>query len=89
MSAGLVTSLPLLWFAAAANRLSLTALGLAQYLAPSIGFLIAINLYGEVFTSGKIITFSCIWLAILIFSWEGIRQRKKQSGGKGVSLEAD
>ena len=75
LSAGIVTSLPLLWFAAAANRLSLTAIGIAQYLAPSISFLMAVFFYDEVLHTGKIITFSCIWLAIVIFTGEGVRRQ--------------
>ncbi len=47
IAAGLVTAIPLIYFAAATNHLSLTVLGLFQYLAPSIGFLLAIFLYHE------------------------------------------
>jgi chloramphenicol-sensitive protein RarD len=69
---GIVTVVPLVCFAAAALRLPLTVLGFFQYLAPSLTALLAIFVYGEAFTFSKVVTFSCIWLALLIFSVEGL-----------------
>jgi len=70
---GIVTTLPLLWFNAAAVRLPLVVLGLVQYLAPSITLLLAVFVYGEPFTVGKAITFSLVWLGLLVFSLEGVQ----------------
>ena len=67
--AGLVTTLPLVCFAAAANRLSLTTVGVLHYLAPSITFLLAIYLYNEPFSGQQMITFGFIWTALAIFSF--------------------
>lgn len=75
--AGVVTTLPLICFAAAANRLPLTTIGILHYLAPSITFLLAIYLYDEPFGSHKLITFTFIWLALALFSWEGWRYQKR------------
>lgn len=75
--AGVVTTLPLICFAAAANRLPLTTVGILHYLAPSITFLLAIYLYHEPFGSQKFITFGFIWLALALFSWEGWRHQRK------------
>ncbi|MCZ6619545.1 MAG: EamA family transporter RarD [Gammaproteobacteria bacterium] len=76
---GLVTVFPLVCFAAAALRLSLSALGFFQYLAPSITFGLAIFVYGEPFRLSQTVTFGCIWLALVIFSMEGLYHRRKIS----------
>lgn len=72
MLGGFVTSFPLLCFAAAVTRLSLTAAGMFQYLAPSLSLLIAVAVYHEPFELDRIITFVCIWCALLIFTVEAL-----------------
>ncbi|MBD3646191.1 MAG: EamA family transporter RarD [Pseudomonadales bacterium] len=74
---GVVTSFPLLCFAAAVTRLSLTAAGMFQYLAPSMSLVIAVAVYDEPFGIDRIITFSCIWVALAIFSVESINFHRK------------
>ncbi|WP_415898326.1 EamA family transporter RarD [Neptuniibacter sp. QD48_11] len=80
LAAGLVTSLPLIAFAAGARRLSLTMVGLFQYIGPSIAFLIAVFYYNEPMDQNRLITFVMIWIALAIFSVEGVlvQRRKKQ-----------
>jgi len=73
---GLVTVLPLLWFNAAATRMSLTALGFIQYIGPTVAFLVAVFVYDEVLNVNKLITFTLIWIALLIFSFDGLKRRK-------------
>ncbi|MCZ6858999.1 MAG: EamA family transporter RarD [Alphaproteobacteria bacterium] len=65
---GVVTSLPLLWFAQAAKRLQYSTLGLVQYVAPSIQFMLAVFLYGERFTNAHLVTFACIWGGLVIYT---------------------
>lgn len=77
IAAGPVTMLPLLWFTQAARRLPLTLLGLFQYLAPSLSFLLAVFLYDEPFTTVHGITFACIWAALAIFSADSFRQARR------------
>lgn len=77
ISAGLVTTAPLLLFAGAAKRLKLSTLGFFQYIGPSLMFLVAVWLYDEAFTQDKIITFALIWCSLVIYSWDGIKHRKK------------
>ena len=72
---GLVTILPLLAFAASTMRIPLTILGFLQYLSPSIALVIAILIYDEHMRPGQLLTFACIWLALLIFSGEGLYDR--------------
>ena len=72
VASGLVTGVPLLWFAHAARHLRLTTIGFLQYLAPSCTFLLGVFLYHEPFTRGHLISFSLIWIALAIFTWEAI-----------------
>jgi chloramphenicol-sensitive protein RarD len=73
---GVVTALPLLMFARAARAISLTLLGILQYIAPTVQFLLGIFLYNEPFTMTLLVGFSLIWLALLIFTLEGIREHR-------------
>lgn len=76
-AAGPVTVAPLVCFAAAAVRLPLSVLGFFQYLAPSGIFLLAVFVYGEPFRPSQLITFGCIWLALLIFSGEAMYHQRR------------
>jgi chloramphenicol-sensitive protein RarD len=68
MVSGLLTALPLIWFAAAARKLPLTTIGLLQFTAPSAAFLLGVFAYGEPFGAAEAATFGCIWLALLVYS---------------------
>lgn len=74
--AGVVTATPLLCFTSAARLLPLSTLGFLQYLAPSGQFLLAVFAYGETLTTGSVITFVCIWIALAIFTRDQIRRSK-------------
>lgn len=74
--AGFVTTIPLLLFAAGAQRLSFSVLGIAQYITPSITFVLAIAIYRELFDLMQLVTFSCIWIGLILFTVEGIYNRK-------------
>ena len=65
---GVVTTAPLLAFAAAARRLRLSTLGFLQYLGPTLQFLLAVLAYDEPFTHVHAVSFGLIWLALLIYS---------------------
>lgn len=80
VSAGVVTTLPLLCFIGAAKRLPYSTLGLFQYLGPSIMFMLAVTLYGEPFTNDRVLTFACIWGALALYSWDTFRAGKSSSG---------
>jgi chloramphenicol-sensitive protein RarD len=73
-----VTVLPLIWFNMAAQKLPLSILGFFQYLAPSMSFMIAVFLYGEEFTTGHAVAFSCIWLALALVSVEPFRRARRR-----------
>ena len=72
MLAGVVTAVPLLWFAAAARRLRYTTVGFIQYLAPTGHFLLAVLAYGEPFATAHIVTFAFIWAGLLIYSIDAV-----------------
>ncbi|MDO6563728.1 EamA family transporter RarD [Amphritea sp. 1_MG-2023] len=76
-AAGIVTSLPLICFAAGARRLTLTMNGLLQYIAPSIAFLLAVLVYHEPLNSERLITFACIWLGLVLFTAESLWRNRK------------
>lgn len=78
ISAGVITTLPLLCFIGAAKRLQYTTLGFFQYIGPSLMFILAVVFYGEVFSGERIVTFVCIWSALAIFSCDSYRQSQKR-----------
>jgi chloramphenicol-sensitive protein RarD len=67
MAAGIVSTTPLLLFTAAARRLPYSTLGMLQFLAPTLQFLIAVLVYGEPFTTAHAIAFPAIWLALALY----------------------
>lgn len=77
VAAGVITTLPLLCFTGAATRLKLSTLGFFQYIGPSLMLLLAVLVYGEAFTSDKAITFSFIWGALVLFSFDGLTYKRK------------
>ncbi len=74
LASGLVTSLPLLFFASATRRLSLTAVGFMMYINPSLQFLVALFILGEAFNRDQFIGFCFIWAALIIFSFGSVRR---------------
>ncbi|KAA6096740.1 MULTISPECIES: EamA family transporter RarD [Pantoea] len=67
IAAGIITTIPLMLFAAACARLRLSTVGFFQYLGPTLMFLLAVLFYGESLTPDKMVTFGFIWLALAIF----------------------
>jgi chloramphenicol-sensitive protein RarD len=76
--AGIVTALPLLLFGLSARSIPLTLLGILQYIAPTVQFLLGIFLYQEPFTVTRLVGFAIIWLALFIFTVEGMYERRKR-----------
>jgi chloramphenicol-sensitive protein RarD len=76
-ASGAVTALPLLWFAQAARRMRLSTVGLFQYMAPTMQLLLGVFLYKEPFTQAHVITFSCIWVALAIYSGSALAARRQ------------
>ncbi|MCG8483965.1 MAG: EamA family transporter RarD [Clostridia bacterium] len=68
MGAGIVTSVPLLLFAASAKRIHFSTLGFMQYLAPTMTLLMGVLIYLEPFKTSHFITFGLIWMGLIVYS---------------------
>ncbi|MBO0811481.1 MAG: EamA family transporter RarD [Microlunatus sp.] len=66
--AGLVTLVPLILFSAAARRIPLSVLGMLQYLAPTMTFLLGVLDFGEQMPVGRWVGFGLVWIAIIILT---------------------
>jgi chloramphenicol-sensitive protein RarD len=77
-STGVVTAVPLICFGAAATRVSLTTIGLLQYLAPTIQFALGVLVFREDMPVMRWVGFMLVWVALAIFTYEAIRHRRRQ-----------
>ncbi len=75
---GLITTIPLLLFGYAAQKIPLFLLGILQYTAPTLNLLIGTLIYGEDFPPSRMVGFMLVWGALLVFMLEGLRQRARQ-----------
>ncbi|MES0017314.1 EamA family transporter RarD [Mesorhizobium sp. M0036] len=73
---GPVTSVPLLLFAFGAKLLRLSTIGIMQYIAPTMVFLIAVLIFDEPFGTTQAIAFALIWAALAMYSWSMFRGRE-------------
>lgn len=71
IGAGLVTTVPLLMFASAARRIPLSMIGIMQYIAPTLQFLIGVLVYKEPFSQAQFLGFAIVWVALSIFWFDG------------------
>jgi chloramphenicol-sensitive protein RarD len=70
--AGVATAVPLLLFASGARQITLITLGILQYVAPTIQFLLGVFVYHEAFNQEDFVGYGLVWLALLIYSGEAI-----------------
>jgi chloramphenicol-sensitive protein RarD len=73
---GLLTAIPLLWFGIGQKRVSMFTMGFLQYIAPTINLVLGIFFFHESFTSIEFISFSFIWLALIVFTFSHIKDIK-------------
>jgi chloramphenicol-sensitive protein RarD len=78
IGAGVATAVPLLLFAAATQRITLSLVGVLQYIAPTMYFLIGVLVYGEPLTMERLIGFAIIWLALIIYAVESFLFHRTQ-----------
>ncbi len=78
---GIITAFPLICFSAAARRLPLFMLGLMQYIAPSLHFIMAVYVWGEPLDPAKLTGFALIWLALVVFTVDSWRNARKANAG--------
>ena len=79
MGAGLITTVPLLMFASAVQRIPLFLVGILQFITPTLQFLIGVLIYQEPFTHDKLIGFGMVWVALIIFGVEGYLANRGQA----------
>jgi chloramphenicol-sensitive protein RarD len=75
---GVVTAIPLICFGAAATRVSMTTLGLLQYLAPTLQFALGVFLFREPMPPLRLLGFALVWVALVIFTAEALNHRRRQ-----------
>jgi chloramphenicol-sensitive protein RarD len=77
---GVVTALPLLCFAGAANRIPLTTLGLLQYIAPTVQLALGVVLFDERMGAYRWVGFSLVWVALAIFTIDSVAAHQRRRG---------
>ncbi|MGE5719780.1 MAG: EamA family transporter RarD [Nocardioidaceae bacterium] len=78
VATGVVTAVPLICFGAAATRVSMTTIGLLQYLAPTIQFALGVLLFREDMPFMRWVGFGLVWVALVIFTYEAVTHRRRQ-----------
>lgn len=81
---GIVTAVPLIFFAAAARRIPLSTVGIMQYIAPTLQFSIGVWLYHESFNQTRLIGFSIIWFALIIYVVDSLSQKRIRMRAKAA-----
>ncbi len=76
-AAGVLTALPLLMFAGAANRLPLVSIGMLQYVAPTLQLALGVFAFHEPMPPVRLFGFCLVWLALAVFTWDGLRTARR------------
>ncbi len=85
---GLITSIPLVCFAQAVQRLRIVTIGFLQYISPSLAFLIAVRFYGEDFSPAYQVGYGLIWCGLVVFVLDALRSGwKTREAGRGEADE--
>jgi chloramphenicol-sensitive protein RarD len=79
LASGVITAVPLLFFGASARRLPMTTIGLLQYFAPMLQFILALLVFKETMTLDRWIGFGVVWLALLVLTVDMLRTARKSS----------
>ena len=83
IGSGIVTTVPLLLFAAGARRISMSDLGIIQYVSPTIQFLLGLFLFGEAFDLSRFIGYGWVWLGVAVYLfgiWHQQRSKRMPAG---------
>ena len=83
VAGGPVTAVPLVLFAYGAQRVSMTALGVMQYLSPTVALLLGILVFHEPFGAARQLAFGCIWIALAVFTADALRRYWAGRGAAG------
>jgi chloramphenicol-sensitive protein RarD len=86
---GALTALPLVGFAYAVRRVPLSAVGLLQYIAPTMQFLLGVLVFHEAFDRDRAIGFACIWIALAIFAVDSLLRARRANVARAVALSLE
>jgi chloramphenicol-sensitive protein RarD len=76
---GVLTAIPLLTFAEAANRIPMSGLGVLQYAAPILQLFVGVAVFGEPLPAAQLLGFGLVWLALIVFTWDGLRHARRSA----------
>ncbi|WP_433212959.1 EamA family transporter RarD [Dactylosporangium sp. CS-047395] len=82
---GLLTAVPLLLFAEAANRVPLSGLGILQYLTPTLQLIIGVAIFSEPLPPARLAGFVIVWLALALFSWDAFRVARRNRAERNAA----
>jgi chloramphenicol-sensitive protein RarD len=85
-ASGIITAVPLLFFGASARRLPMTTIGLLQYFAPVLQFIVALAVFREAMTLERWIGFGVVWLALLVLTVDMLAAARKNSTARKLAL---
>jgi len=85
-ASGAITAVPLLFFAGAANRIPLVSIGMLQYVGPTIQFILGVYAFHEPMPMARWLGFGLVWLALAVFTWDGLRQARRVSQAAAMGI---
>jgi chloramphenicol-sensitive protein RarD len=85
LSAGAITAFPLVWFGIGVHRLRLSTMGILQYVAPTLQFLLAVLLYREPFTRAHAVTFAFIWASLALYTGDALAKARRREPAPAVA----
>ncbi|MET3812274.1 EamA family transporter RarD [Arthrobacter sp. UYEF3] len=88
LASGIITAVPLLFFGASARRLPMTTIGLLQYFAPVLQFIVALTVFREAMTTERWIGFGVVWLALLLLTADTLGTARRNSGARKLARAA-
>lgn len=86
LASGVITAVPLLFFGASARRLPMTTIGLLQYFAPLLQFVLALLVFQEAMTTARWIGFGVVWVALLVLTVDVLRTTRRNSVARRSAL---
>jgi chloramphenicol-sensitive protein RarD len=88
LASGVITAVPLLFFGASARRLPMTTIGLLQYFAPVLQFIVALVVFRETMTAERWVGFGVVWLALVVLTFDMLRATRKAARARKMTAAA-